>query len=98
MYSSYSEAGEGIILAIEQATHSSFPLRSEYAKQLADLLRTDTASSLHRADFMTPERVVRCLKGEAPVSICASMKILFPRSFKFVEEAYMWAARNRKPL
>lgn len=84
MYTSYKDAAETLLSCCSSVSGDN----SVAIMELADRLRTDTASNLSRVDFLQPERVLRCLKGNAPDAIIKTMGVLFPRSWLFIEEMF----------
>lgn len=95
MYASYNEAAEALVRVIGSHLPCLLPDHTQRVERLRDLLRTDTASRLHSVDFLQPERVLRCLRSEAPWSIRDSVALLYPRSWQYMQDLFQYVNRNK---
>ena len=86
MYSSYDEASGSIVSELEKVVNLP-PFKRAYLRSVvARALKVDTNHSLHRTDFLTPERISRALQNQMDdLPILVTIRTLFPRTWKVVE-------------
>lgn len=94
MYTSYHEAAEALVRVIGSHLPGLLPDHVQRVEKLRELLRIDTVSRLHSVDFLQPERVLRCLRSEAPWSIRDSVALLYPRSWRYMQDLFQYVNKN----
>lgn len=85
MYKSFPEASEQIAGVLVRT--KKIPQKKERGirEMIKRALEVDTGRQLHRADFLSPDRVQELVEGKALESTKGVVKTIFPRTWKLLE-------------